>query len=132
MEKYGQHGDLVVSFLDEVAHQDLATWQAISDGPLDVTKDTVAATDAITKADIPEGVRRAVADLGTQAYAQLDLDPGDFPGPLQRGLIAIRINSAVFAIAGGSALERAHREILLRPFADHGFTSAAEALERVP
>lgn len=130
MRKYGEHGDAVAAFLTEVAHQDLTTWQELSLEPLGTTEATVEATHAITKLRLPAAARTSVVNAAAKAYVNLDLDPADFPGLFRRSNIRGGIESAAVAIAAGDQLDAAHRETLLRPFADAGFTSAAEALDQ--
>ncbi|MEV7972109.1 hypothetical protein [Cellulomonas sp. NPDC089187] len=128
MSRYGHEGAAVSAFLAEVAQQDIATWQALSDGPLDSTEQMVDAADAITRLPLSAPVRTAVTSDAARAYVDLALDPADFPGLFRLGNVRDGIESAAVALAAGDSLDRVHRETLLRPFADAGFASAQAAL----
>ncbi|GAA3658374.1 hypothetical protein [Microbacterium marinilacus] len=129
-KRYGEHGDLVTAFLDEVAVRSLDEWRALGSGGLGRSLERTAAIAVLVDADIPEPARAAVSRAADRAYGALGLQESDFGSPYPLGRVRTGISTAAMAIAAGDRLEARSRELLLRPFADAGFVSAAAALAK--
>lgn len=129
MPSYGDHGDLVAAFLDEVAARGVDEWRELGTGGLGRSQTRTDAIAVLVDTDIPEPVRAAVSAAADRAYGALGLQESDFGSPFPLGRVRTGISTGAMAIAAGDRLGRAEREALLRPFADAGFTSAATALD---
>jgi hypothetical protein len=122
---FGPHGDLVGAFLDEVASRSV-DWVAFTQHPRGPQR--LAATQAITEVRWPAALIDAVGTAGLRTYGSLGLSRSDFADPLHLGRVKRDIGSASKAIAAGGKLAAEHRRVLLVPFVEAGFVSAAEAL----
>lgn len=123
--KFGPHGELVQSFLDELRSRDV-DWPRFSEelGRRRLT----SAVEAVAGVPWPAAVGDAVDAAARRAYGQLQLDPSAFDRPMGRGRVKVAISTATKAIAAGSKLDPQSRRDLLEPFVQAGFSAAAAAL----
>jgi len=73
-----------------------------------------------------------VDSSAAQAYGSLGLSRDDFDDPFALGTVKVAISAAAKAIAARGELAAQHVDVLLRPFADEGYRSAAAALASLP
>lgn len=119
-QTYGEHHDEVQAFLDEVVATPRATWVDLM-----ARDSTVQERPAAVKAivgGLPAAVRGAVSSAALEAIDEVGLSDEDLSGRRRRQL-RDRVESAAVAVARGDDLAPEHREVLLRPFVDTGFSS---------
>ncbi|MGC5617055.1 hypothetical protein [Georgenia sp. Z1491] len=119
-QKFGEHHDEVQAFLDEVVATPRATWVDLMAGDSTV-QERPAAVKAIV-GGLPAAVRGAVSSAALEAIDEVGLSDDDLSGRRRRQL-RDRVESAAVAVARGDDLAPEHREVLLRPFVDTGFSS---------
>jgi hypothetical protein len=125
LDTFGDAGRLVSDFLVEVRGRDV-DWSAVVARAKQ--ESTRQALHAISKVRWPVPFLGAVDKAARLTYGSLGLTRDDFTNPLDLGGVKIGISGASKAIAAGGKLAAEHRRVLLVPFVEAGFVSAAEAL----
>jgi hypothetical protein len=123
--RFGPHGGLVSAFLEEITIRS-TDWPAVSQRMWG--EETLAAVGAISAVRWPAAQLGAIDNAGLRAYSALGISRGTFSDPLIALNVKSGIGSALKAIAAGGKLAAEHRRVLLVPFVEAGFVSAAEAL----
>ncbi|MGO1509448.1 MAG: hypothetical protein ACTHXO_06010 [Actinomycetaceae bacterium] len=125
-EKFGAHHEAVEAFLDEVRATPREAWADLMAGDTTV-QERPAAVKAIV-GGLPAPTRSAVDKAARDAIAGVGLTDDDLPGRRRRQL-GDRVTTAAVALARGGDLAAEHREVLLRPFVDVGFTSVTSSTD---
>ena len=127
--RYGANGELVEQFLDEVRSRP-TDWSRLAHNA-DVPGQRPAVR-SLSDVRWPAAVLAAVDASAAQAYGSLGRSRDDFDDPFALGTVKVAISAAAKAIAACGELAAQHVDVLLRPFADEGYSSAAAALASLP
>jgi hypothetical protein len=128
-DRFGVRGPLVGRFLDEVRAAPVEDWRAylrsVSAQPRGARREVFRTLEL----RLGPAVETAVDRAADEAFRTLGLTSEQFPGQEAR-FIALQTDviAAAQVIAAGDAVPQESRRVLLEPFADVGFASAAEAL----
>ena len=125
-KKFGEHGDLVQAFLDEVRATDLEGWRRFTSGDM-AGKGMADAARALGDTSMSASVRAAVYGASLAAFRSLGLTRGALPEPFGVRYVATHIRTAAMALAAGDRLAPEHRRALLAPFVAAGFQSIRDA-----
>lgn len=122
--RFGKSGSDVEQFFREVSNtRDPGRWTKVLSGY--DSRSRIAAIDAIREVGLPASVSSAISKAKYSAVAPIGLADSDFPD-VRRGVqrTLAMVGLAAVALALGAKLPSEHREALLAPFAEAGFTSA--------
>ena len=125
-KKFGEHGDLVEAFLDEVRATDVDGWRRFASGEI-VGRGLADAAHALVGVSMSASVRAAVYGASLAAFRSLGLTRGALPEPFGVRYVATHIRTAAMALAAGDRLAPEHRRALLAPFVAAGFQSVRDA-----